>query len=384
MSQNISASRRETLPTFTMYTPLIALLIPCCIAFTSISRSNIPITSYHPIPTPHKNDVIRSTSTVTSTSLPMVWFFGTGASNSETTVSTVDNEMVEVRIDRLSSNSRRIGGEIIVEAPIDDVWAILTDYDNLSTHVPNLVDSRRVRRGRGTLQDSHLQNARGNVQGDGRYKCRLYQRGAQNIIGFDFSASVTMDMAEQIVRSDTSDMYSDELEAYDRRINFKCVESQFFSEFDGEWKVVSNPDDNGASTTVSYVVDVRPKGPVPVAALEWRIREDVPTNLRAVKKAAMEVGLEGVLALRARTQGGAVSRALSKINRERTNIGDELNDRRVAAEGATRVAIRNGTNTVKGIIGRLPQQTGGKQLAPVRVPVKWDDDETMAAYLNNK
>merc|ERR1712127_936302 len=112
---------------------------------------------------------------------------------------------------------------------------------------------------------------------------------------------------------------------------------------------------------------------------EWRIREDVPTNLRAVKKAAMEGGL----ALRARTQGGAVSRALSKINRERTNIGDELNDRRVAAEGATRVAIRNGTNTVKGIIGRLPQQTGGKQLAPVRVPVKWDDDETMAAYLNN-
>ena len=40
-------------------------------------------------------------------------------------------------------------------------------------------------------------------------------------------------------------------------------------------------------TVLSYVVDVRPKGPVPVAALEWRIREDVPTNLRAVKSAAL-------------------------------------------------------------------------------------------------
>jgi len=29
--------------------------------------------------------------------------------------------------------------------------------------------------------------------------------------------------------------------------------------------------------------------------LEWRIREDVPTNLRAVKKAAMEVGMNGVM-----------------------------------------------------------------------------------------
>jgi hypothetical protein len=29
--------------------------------------------------------------------------------------------------------------------------------------------------------------------------------------------------------------------------------------------------------------------------LEWRIREDVPTNLRAVKKAAMEVGMSGVM-----------------------------------------------------------------------------------------
>ena len=31
---------------------------------------------------------------------------------------------------------------------------------------------------------------------------------------------------------------------------------------------------------------MRPKGPVPVVALEWRIREDIPVNLIAVKRAA--------------------------------------------------------------------------------------------------
>ena len=33
-------------------------------------------------------------------------------------------------------------------------------------------------------------------------------------------------------------------------------------------------------------VDITPKGLVPVPALEWRIREDVPINLRSVKVAA--------------------------------------------------------------------------------------------------
>merc|ERR1712032_1489670 len=133
--------------------------------------------------------------------------------------------------------------------------------------------------------------------GDGSYKCRLYQRGAQKIIGFEFGADVTMDMSESYVKSGTAS--SAGLFAEERRINFKCVESQFFTEFDGTWRVVQMPDNpftGEAETTVSYTVDVRPKGPVPVAALEWRIREDVPTNLRAVKKASLTVGEAGVIA----------------------------------------------------------------------------------------
>merc|ERR1719162_2539037 len=100
-------------------------------------------------------------------------------------------------------------------------------------------------------------------------------------------------MSEVIERS--------ELPTESRQINFKCVESQFFSGFDGYWKITHTTDPDNPSlpaTNIDYVVLVKPKGPVPVAALEWRIREDVPTNLRAVKLASLDLGLEGVLELR--------------------------------------------------------------------------------------
>merc|ERR1739845_51050 len=54
-----------------------------------------------------------------------------------------------------------------------------------STHVPNLRESREVRLA-GQKQQQHR-------PGDGSYRCQLYQVGAQKIIGFDFSASLTMD-----------------------------------------------------------------------------------------------------------------------------------------------------------------------------------------------
>lgn len=341
---------------------MMSLMITRNFAFSNINLQNnistqksIQTAFYKPYPS--------------NSALNMVWWLGGSESASSKTDESC--EVVPVRIDKTSPNSRRIGGEISVDAPIQDVWAILTDYDNLSTHVPNLVESRRVT---GITRGTRNTKARESVQGDGHYKCRLFQRGAQKIVGFEFGASVTLDMTEKIVlASATEDNASSQ--AQERKIFFKCVESQFFSEFDGEWKVRSDPN-NADITTVSYVVDVRPKGPVPVVALEWRIREDVPTNLLAVKKASIESGLEGVLALRASQQGGAVSRALAKV--ERTN-------ERGRRTGAARLALRDGRNRVRNIMDRLPQQTNSSRMQPIPVPVpvsaQWEDNETMAAYL---
>jgi Polyketide cyclase / dehydrase and lipid transport len=213
-----------------------------------------------------------------------VWWFG-GTENKD--LEDEDScELVAVRIERTSPNSRQISGEITVPTPLSDVWAILTDYNRLAIHVPNLVESKIISsKGMGT-------------QGDGQYQCRLYQKGAQKIIGFEFGADVTMDMTEKVVADAPSSRHASNI-LQERKIVFKCVDSMFFSNFDGEWCAAEMVGENGEEMTqLTYSVDVRPNGPVPVAALEWRIREDVPTNLRAVKRAAMTVGEAGVQATR--------------------------------------------------------------------------------------
>ena len=255
-----------------------------------------------------------------STTALNVWWFG-GTAQNEVSNNDDSCELVAVRIERTSANSRRIAGEILIQAALDDVWSILTDYDRLAIHVPNLMESKITQR-----------NSRGEP-GDGAFKCRLFQKGAQKIIGFDFSASVTMDMTEKILPASAKN---------GRMIGFKCVDSQFFNEFDGFWKVEEQIGPDGMTETLcSYTVDVRPKGPVPVAALEWRIREDVPTNLRAVKAATMRINSPSTLAINP-------SRSFSST----------------AANGAS-ASSRNGKSRPR--------------LVPVMAD--WDRDETMAKYL---
>ena len=51
---------------------------------------------------------------------------------------------------------------------------------------------------------------------------------------------------------------------------------------------------NCDATRLSYAVDITPKGVVPVPAIEWRIREDVPSNLQALKTAVEALPRPGV------------------------------------------------------------------------------------------
>jgi hypothetical protein len=176
-------------------------------------------------------------------------------------------QISEVFIEAPSLNSRRITANIIIDTPIDTVWSILTDYNNLATHVPNLVQSYIV---------PNPPNSNTNT-------LRLFQEGAQNIIGFDFRASLLMEMREE---------REEECNALrESRLCFKLIESRMFDTFDGVWslKYHSRSKTNDIiryKTKLTYSVMVRPKGPVPVIALEWRIKEDIPLNLYAVKLAS--------------------------------------------------------------------------------------------------
>ena len=181
-------------------------------------------------------------------------------------------------------NSRRISASVVVNASPESVWAILTDYDRLATHVPNLVVSERRPHPRGGI--------------------RLFQEGAQEIVGFDFRASLEMDMVEQ-------------REQYRSRLSFSLVRSEMFAEFDGEWHAQpysrkrsrTDPSTYDYSTKLSYSVDITPRGLVPVPALEWRIREDVPVNLIAVKAGAEKREAAALAAAARRAAATAASEA---------------------------------------------------------------------------
>jgi len=251
---------------------IMALVLLLCTLQMNVVTSFVPpllLTSHSSLAQQQQKTVAFHRVTMgpfasSSTALGVWWFGGTESAEPSESESC---ELVPVRIERPSPSSRRIFGEIVAPLPLDDVWAILTDYDRLAQHVPNLKESRITKGGNSGRP------------GDGQYQCRLFQKGAQKIVGFEFGASVTMDMKELTI--------SDK----ERHISFKCADSFFFTVFDGVWKAQERTGENGqVETLLSYIVDVRPKGPVPVAALEWRIREDVPTNLRAIKRAAALVG----------------------------------------------------------------------------------------------
>jgi hypothetical protein len=275
-----------------------------------------------------------------------VWWFGGSEQDQGDDESC---ELVAVRIERPTSNSRKIAGELAIPGvSIEDAWSILTDYNRLSVHVPNLRESR-------ITKEKNNYPGQNSSPGDGTYECELYQVGAQKIIGFDFSASVTMDMTERFLSASTSNA---------RKIYFKCTESQFFSAFDGSWTVQEqrNPTTGEKEVLCSYDVLVKPKGPVPVAALEWRIREDVPTNLRAVKAA---------------TIGMVAAKSLSSSTMELATAGASAGGP-TEANGMREVRQTRNVGTTAPVSVRMARR-GARQLAAVMVD--WERGETMAKYL---
>mmetsp|Transcript_9288 Transcript_9288/g.27966 ORF Transcript_9288/g.27966 Transcript_9288/m.27966 type:complete len:231 (+) Transcript_9288:223-915(+) len=161
----------------------------------------------------------------------------------------VTARLEDVKIERPSSNRRKISSSIIIKKSPEAVWSVLTDYNRLAEYIPNLAMSRKRYHPKGGI--------------------RLEQCGVQSIFGFEFKASVVMDMKE--VNTDKKD----------REIHFDMVESRDFKVFNGVWKLKSLQ--NGTATNLRYEVEIVPRGFVPVQMVEWRIKEDIPTNLKSVK-----------------------------------------------------------------------------------------------------
>lgn len=154
-------------------------------------------------------------------------------------------ETVEVKTDKLEGRQRQICASIKLPYSVDQVWQVLTDYDALDKFIPNLVKSQRIEHPTGGI--------------------RLEQVGAQQVLLFDFSARVILDMEED----------------FPHEIRFSMVEGDF-KDFSGSWQLEHLPQSNGAGTKLTYTVLVWPKRTMPVFAVEQRIRADLPLNLVSI------------------------------------------------------------------------------------------------------
>jgi hypothetical protein len=207
------------------------------------------------------------------------------------------------------------------------------------------------------------QNAVGGKYRPDRPKTRIFQEGAQKIIGFDFRASLTMDM--------TADSDDDKRAIKGKKLFFTLAESSMFSVFDGSWSVrvhsrskqidpVTNEPVHRYKTILTYSVVVQPKGPVPVIALEWRIKEDVPINLLAMKVASEKLTASRLAQAQAQSQSQSLQGgAYNEVVMEGTPVSGPTASASVGLGAGIGVSVSESASA-------------------------WESDETLAVYIPSR
>ncbi|XP_074566609.1 uncharacterized protein LOC141823247 [Curcuma longa] len=157
-------------------------------------------------------------------------------------------EEVHCEVDVVSWRERRVQAWILINADVESVWSVLTDYERLADFIPNLIYSERIpcpHKGRIWLE----------------------QRGLQRALYWHIEARVVLDLQEFPNSVNGSELH------------FSMVDGDF-NKFEGKWTVKAGP--RSSMATLSYEVTVVPRFNFPTIFLERIIRSDLPVNLRAI------------------------------------------------------------------------------------------------------
>eukprot|EP00882_Tetradesmus_deserticola_P011609 GHRQ01012282.1.p1 GENE.GHRQ01012282.1~~GHRQ01012282.1.p1 ORF type:complete len:237 (+),score=44.75 GHRQ01012282.1:139-849(+) len=101
----------------------------------------------------------------------------TGATAVTKKSSAAAQQSVSVKLTNISFSSRLLNATAHIAAPVEVVWAALTDYDNLASFIPSLVENKCLERR--------------------PHGCLLRQVGSQDIaLGMKFSAACTLEIVE--------------------------------------------------------------------------------------------------------------------------------------------------------------------------------------------
>lgn len=162
-----------------------------------------------------------------------------------------DKGLVALSSEKLGGRRRRIVAMIQIPQRIEAVWQILTDYEALSSFIPNLTKSERIHHPEGGI--------------------RLEQIGAQCFLNIQFCARVVLDMYER----------------FPHELGFAMVEGDF-KLFEGCWRLAPVGEGENLNTQLSYELIVKPPLAMPVGLIEKHIRANLTENLMAIYQRSME------------------------------------------------------------------------------------------------
>lgn len=160
-------------------------------------------------------------------------------------VGTLPGAGVTIQTEKLEGQQRRILAFTDIPFTAEQVWQILTDYDNLSSFIPNLSLSQRLNHPEGGI--------------------RLEQIGSQCFLNIKFCARVVLDMVE----------------AFPKELRFSMVEGDF-RQFEGRWTLEPVAGAHDDIIRLGYDLTIRPPRAMPVALIERHVRHDLTRNLKAI------------------------------------------------------------------------------------------------------
>ena len=155
---------------------------------------------------------------------------------------TAATDPIEQVMERLPQGTRRLAAQVRTKLPLELLWRVLTDYETLSSFIPNLSSSELVDRDGTTV--------------------RLKQVGTQQLLGLRFSAQVQLQLTEH---------HSEGL------LRFHMLQGDF-RRCEGSWQMSELPD----GSSLIYELTVQGCLGMPIALIEERLRHDLSSNLNAV------------------------------------------------------------------------------------------------------
>lgn len=155
------------------------------------------------------------------------------------------NSDVEI-VSQATGRQRQITAKIWIPCSVEQLWQILTSYDQLAEFIPSLTQSRQIEHPQGGI--------------------RIEQIGSEALMRIKFCARVVLDMVEQ----------------FPNQIDFEMVEGDF-KQFCGSWMLQAAA--NGG-TELCYTVSVLPPRAMPVSLVERKLKSGLVANLTAIRQRA--------------------------------------------------------------------------------------------------